>query len=244
MKVQSLTIAALLAMGSVMTHAATMSNGAGQVERREPEGDVVVTSGEAIVQRAPDQAFITMTVESRAKVPGEAQKAAANTMTAVQQKLAGAGFTGDAVRTLAYDLQPEYDYHDGRQTLRGYVARTSIEVRVEPVQRAGEVIDLAVQSGATAVSSLRFDLKGRAAVEREALTKAVQVARARAEAAAAGIGRSLDRVLRIEDHGAGEPPIQRPVGVAMRMAADQATTPVQPGEVEIRARVSLTVKLK
>ena len=57
--------------------------------------------------------------------------------------------------------------------LRGYVARNSIEVRVEPIERAGEVIDLAVQSGATSVSSLRFDVKDREALEREALAKAV-----------------------------------------------------------------------
>ena len=63
----------------------------------------------------------------------------------------------------------------------------------------GEILDLAVGSGATSVSGVRFDLKDRAAAEREALKRAVADARARADAAAAGAGVKVDRVLRIEE---------------------------------------------
>ena len=38
------------------------------------EGPVVVTSGEAIVKRVPDRAWVQITAESRAKSPREAQK--------------------------------------------------------------------------------------------------------------------------------------------------------------------------
>ena len=207
--------------------------------------DTVVTSGEAVIKRAADQAFIVLTAESRAKAPAEAQKATATAMASVQKRLTGAGIGAEAIRTLQYDLQPEFDYNSGKQTLRGYVARTSIEVRVEPIERAGEVIDLAVQSGATAVSSLRFDVKNREAIEREALTKAVEMARARAEAAAKGAGRAIERILKIEDQGAAEAPPPRPYMMAMRAAAESASAaPIQAGEVEIRGRVSLTAQLK
>ncbi len=218
--------------------------GAAQEPADRPAEDVVVTSGEAVVKRAPDQAFVTLTAEARAKAPAEAQRTVASAMTAVQKALKAAGIAGDAIRTLQYDLQPEFDYANGKQTLRGYVARNVIEVRVEPVERTGEVIDTAVGSGATAVSSLRFDLKERDAVEREALTAAVKQARARAEAAAAGAGRTVDRIVRIEDQGGAEPPPPRPYAVAMRAAAEDATTPVQAGEVEIKARVRLTARLR
>lgn len=210
-----------------------------------PPRDLVVTAGDAVVKRAADQAFVVLTAESRAKAPAEAQKATATAMASVQKRLTAAGVAADAIRTTQYDLQPEFDYNNGRQTLRGYVARTSIEVRVEPIERAGEVIDLAVQSGATSVSSLRFDVKQREALEREALTKAVESARARAEAAAKGAGRSIERIVKIEDQGAAEMPPPRPVMMAMRAAADAAPqTPIQAGEVEIRGRVTLTAQLK
>ena len=209
-----------------------------------PEPDVVVTAGEAVLKHAADQAFIVFVAEARAKAPAEAQKLTAAAMSAVQQKLKSVGLGADAIRTVHYDLQPEFDYANGRQTLRGYVSRNSIEVRIDAIERVGDVIDLAVQSGATSVSSLRFDVKNREAIARQALTRAVQDARARAEAAAAGAGRSLDRIVRIEDQGSAEPPPPRPYMMAARASADRAVeTPIQPGEVEIRARVTLTVAL-
>ena len=133
------------------------------------EGPVVVTSGEAIVKRVPDRAWVQITAESRAKSPREAQKLNADAMTAVLQKLKGAGLSPDALQTRGYDLQPEYDYNNGRQTLRGYLARNTVEVRVDELPRVGEIVDMAVTAGATSVGGVRFDLKEKAAAEREAL---------------------------------------------------------------------------
>jgi uncharacterized protein YggE len=206
---------------------------------------VVVVTGAGIVKSPPDQAFVTIGAESRSKQPKEAQAANAAAMTAVQQKIVAAGIPKDAIRTLAYDLQLESDWVSGRQVPRGYVARNSIEVRLDDITRVGEVIDLAVSGGATAVHNVRFDLKQRDALEREALKRATADARARAESAAAGAGRAVDRVIRIEEPMAGRPRPPQPM-MMMReaVAAAPAQTPVTPGELEIHAIVTLTATLK
>src|SRR5262245_3179022 len=206
---------------------------------------VVVVSGEGIVKAPPDQAFVTIAAESRSKVPKEAQAANATAMTAVQQKLAAAGIPKDAIRTLSFDLQLESDWVNGRQVPRGYVARNSIEVRLDDITRVGEVIDLAVAGGATAVHNVRFDLKQRDMLEREALKRATADARARADAAASGVGRAIDRVIRIEEPTSGRPRPPMPTMVMREaMAASAPPTPVAPGEIEIRATVTLTATLK
>src|SRR5687768_18528293 len=102
---------------------------------------VVVTVGEGVVKRAPDRAWVTIAAESRARTPREAQKLNADAMSAVMQKLKGAGLPADAIRTTSYDLQPEFDYNNGRQTIRGYVARNGIEVRLDQIDRAGEILE-------------------------------------------------------------------------------------------------------
>jgi uncharacterized protein len=206
---------------------------------------VVVSSGEASVRRTPDRAWVTVTVESRSKSPRDAQKLNAELMAAVLEKLKGAGLAPDAIQTRAYELQPEYDYAGGRQTLRGYLARNSLEVRVDEIGRVGEILDLAVGAGATSVGGVRFDLKDRAAAEREALRSAVEDARARAEAVAAGAGMRVERVVRIEEHRAGVIPPPRPMMIAMRdQVAAEAAPPIEPGELEIRAAVTLTVAVR
>jgi uncharacterized protein YggE len=205
----------------------------------------VVTVGEGVVKLAPDRAWITVAAESRARSARDAQRANTEAMTAVLGKLKGLGFPPDAIRTSGYDVQPEFDFVNGRQTLRGYVARNSVEVRVDDVTIAGEVLEVAVGAGATSIGGLRFDLKDRAGAEREALRKAVADARVRAEAAAAGAGMRLDRVLRIEEQRAS--PIEpRPMLARQSMVAnaEMAAPPVAPGEIEVRSTVTLTSAIK
>ena len=102
-----------------------------------PESPTVVVSGEGVVKAVPDQAWLNIGAESRSKVSKEAQSRNAEAMTAVQQKMTSLGIPKDAIRTLAIDLQMEYDYANGRQTPRGYVARNTIEVRVDDFAKLG-----------------------------------------------------------------------------------------------------------
>jgi uncharacterized protein YggE len=206
---------------------------------------VIVTTGQAEVKRAPDRAWVSINAESRSKDPKEAQRLNVAAMNAVMEKLKGMNLAPDAIRTTAYDLTPEFDYANGRQTLRGYVARNAIEVRVDDVTRVGDVLGAAVGSGATSVGGLRFGLKDRDAAEREALRLAVADARARADAAAAGAGVQIARIQRIEEQRMSGPEPPRPM---MRMAAESlaadAGPPITPGTVEIRAMVTLTAVIR
>ena len=208
----------------------------------EPPPSIAV-NGEGSVKVAPDQAWVRIGTESRSKVSKEAQQRNADVMSAVQQKLAALGISKDAVRTVGIDLQPEFDYRDGKQTLRGYVARNTIEVRVDDFAKVGDVLDAAVGSGATNVHDLRFDVKNRDAVERQALERAVANGLAKANAMAAAAKRGVDRILRIEESFVGGPqPVER--AVMMRMSAADASTPVAAGEIEVRAQVRLTIAIK
>lgn len=215
------------------------------VAAQAPAADsVVVMTGEGMVKAPPDQAWITVGAESRSRNPKEAQSQNAAAMASVQDKLRAAGIAQDAIRTLSVDLQLESDWVNGRQVPKGYVARNMIEVRLDDIARVGEVMDLAVTGGATALHGVRFDLKQRESLEREALKRATADARARADAVAAAAGRTIDRIVRIEEP-AGRP-FPPPAPMLMSRAAEdaRAPTPVIAGEIEIRATVVLTAAMK
>ena len=204
---------------------------------------MVAMSGEGIVQAVPDRAWIVITVESRGSNPREAQRRNTEAMTPVQEKLRAAGVPASNMRTIAYDLQQEWDFVNNRRVSRGYVARNSIEVRVDDIARTGELLEVAVASGTTSVGDIRFDLKDRAAQEREALRLAVVDARAKAEAAAAALGRTIERIVRVEEHGIATPP-PMPFA-AQREAVQVANAPlIATGQIELRAHVTLTAELK
>ena len=203
---------------------------------------VIVTRGDATLKRAPDQAFVSIAAEARAASPAEAQRNAADAMKAVQAAISKTGISGDALRTTGYAMQPDMDYSGGRARVRGYIVRNQLEVRVDDLLKLGGVIDAAGQSGATSMAGLKFDLKDRASVEREALRLAVQDAMARARAIAAGANAQIGNIVRIDELGGYEPPqIQAMSAMRMEKAAD---TPISPGEVEIRGQVTLTVAIR
>jgi uncharacterized protein YggE len=202
---------------------------------------VVVTTGDAVVRRTPDRAFVNIAVEVRAKNPRDAQRQNADAMTAVRQRLTQARVANDAVTTLGYTLDQEFEMVQNNRVPAGFVARNTIEVRIDDTTRVGEILDLVVRGGANSVAGIRFDLKDRAEAEREALRLAVADARSRAEAAAAGAGVTVERVLQIEDRR--EPVVvPRPMMMAARVA--EPTTPVEAGSIEIRASVTLTAAIR
>jgi uncharacterized protein len=234
-------------MGAALAAVVAMMSASAQAqEAGRPDLDTVIAKGTAIVKRAPDRAFVTIVAESRSRQPREAQQANATAMTAVQDRLKGMGFGADVIRTLAIGVQPEYDWRDGRQTLRGYVARNTIEVRIDDLARVGEVVDSAVGAGAKQVQNVRFTLRDMESAEREALELAAKDALGRARALAQGAGRAVDRVLRLDEtHGAAEPPWPQPAArMAMAVADAEASTPVSAGEIEVTARVTLTALLR
>jgi uncharacterized protein YggE len=203
---------------------------------------VIVTSGTATVRRPPDRAFITIAIESRAKNPRDAQKLSADAATLVHQRLSQARLGADAVRTLGYNLEQDFEVVPNGRIPRDFIARNTLEVRVDDLSRVGEIIDLSVRGGATSVAGVRFEIQNRAAAEQDALRQAVADARSRADAAATGAGLIVDRVLRIEDRRDSVIVPPRPFVMAARTV--EATTPVEPGLIEIQAHVTLTVSIK
>src|SRR5215203_6668646 len=135
----------LVAMKSIAIALLGVTLGSSALMAQAPaDPSQVIVTGEGRVKATPDQAWITIGAENRSKISKEAQQRNAEAMTAVQQKIAAFGVSKDAIRTTAIDLQMEFDYANGKQTPRGYVARNTIEVRVDDLTKLGDVLDAVV----------------------------------------------------------------------------------------------------
>jgi uncharacterized protein YggE len=206
----------------------------------------VIAEGEAIVRRAADRAWLTMATETREARASDARSRGAEAMSSLQRALRDAGVPADAIRTTAYALVPEMSWNNGRGTVRGYLVRNQIEVRVDDLDELSDVIEAANSARNTSVSVTgpRFDLKDRAGAEAEALRQAVSVAMSRAQAIAAGAKRSLGSIVRIEEQG-GSMNVPEPVMMrAMAADAQSVPTPITPGDIEVRGAVRLTAELR
>jgi uncharacterized protein YggE len=205
---------------------------------------MIVSTGDATVRVTPDRAFVTLATEVLAPTPSEAQQKNATAATAVRGRLKALRLPDDVIKTVSYSLSEEYEFTNNKRVSRGFRAVNQIEIRVDEIARVGEVVDAAVQAGAATVSNIRFDVKERAAAERQALKEAVGDARARAEAMALGAGVTLGPIIMIDENGGRPTPPPMPIAAARMAMAQAADTPVSAGEIEIHAHVTLTAAIK
>jgi len=229
-----------MALVLVLVNPSTARSQTGPADRR-----VIVAQGDSILMLPPDRAFVHISAEGRASKPADAQRLAAKAMASVQAALKAAGIDTVMFRTAAYSLQPQYDYNAGRTTFREYLARNVIEVRVDDLSRLPNVLDAAGSSSPVSVSSLRFDLKNRGPAELDALQRAVRDANARANAIAQGAGKTLGPIVRLQEHrtSSGSPVFQSEARL-MGVGGPGSPTPVEPGEIQVRAQVTITVALR
>lgn len=210
-----------------------------------PRTLTVVGNGE--VKASPDVAFIQLAVETTAENAAKATNENARRTTAVIDALKKKIGNQDRVTTTGYSLQPQYaNRRPGSEAppeITGYVASNRVRVESRDLTKVGELIDAAIAAGANRTDALYFTLENRSPHLREALTEAGAEARAQAESIAAALGVSLGEVLNASTTGAPIPgPIYRERMVAM--AADAMSTPVEPGEVEVTAILSVTYRIE
>lgn len=198
-------------------------------------------SAQATVTRAPDRAVIQLAVETLAATAQAATAGNAESMAAVLEALDGLGIERSAVQTRSLSLNPRYDRRpDAEPTIVAYQALNQVSVRVDGVHRVGPAVDAAVGAGANRVTGIRFELSDPEAAYHEALERAIAQARREAEVAAAALGESLGPALEVSTGGFDAPTPQRSAPQMMRA---EAATPVEPGELEVRAHVSITYRL-
>lgn len=209
----------------------------------ENTGPTVTVGASASVEAAPDLAVVRVAVEATAESAEEARATVADDAERMRAALREAGVPDGNVSTEAFNVYPQYDYSDETREFVGYRAVHAYRVEVAP-DRAGEVVDLAVGNGATSVSGISFELSDevRQELREEALTAAVEKARADAETVATASGGSLGDVRSVStsDGGDGGP---GPIPFTESRSADDASTVVEPGTARVTASVTVVYEL-
>jgi uncharacterized protein len=232
-----------LAWAAMLTTAPARAQAAGHAPPVD-EPRILQVSARATVQRAPDRAVVQLAVENQAETARQATALNAQAMQRVLSALRRLGVAEARIQTTRIELQPRYDRpRDQPPTVVAYQATNQVVVRLDDIDLVGRVVDAAVEAGANRVTGIRFEISDPDAAYHEALRLAVQRARAEAETVAAALGEALGPALRVNTGGMQLPPPQVRMEMArmeMDMAAD---TPVQPGELEVHATVSITYRL-
>jgi hypothetical protein len=211
---------------------------------QQPSKPSITVSGEALIAAEPDQAQIDIGVVTQARSAPEASRENAERLSRVLAEVKKLLEKGDEVTTSAYSLTPNYRYpQGGKPEIVGYTASNTLRIKATDLTLVSRLIDSAMQAGANNIHRLVFTLKDELAAQLDALRMASAKAKAKAEAIAASQGLKIVRITAINEGERMVQPVFRQT-MAARADAAQAPTPVEPGTVEVRSTVSMTVEVE
>jgi len=192
-------------------------------------------SGMDSVKVKPDQAELQATATATAGSSKAALDEASSKLQRVTERMRALGIADDDLST-----DPVNTYQDWES--KDWTANVTLRVRVADVNRAGEILAEANAAGADSVSGPYFSLEDQDAAYNEAMKKAIENARTKAEAAATQMGVTVTGVVSVDETpGAGQPPVMMAAdAAAAQESADAKAVPVQMGDQEIFASVTVT----
>jgi uncharacterized protein len=228
--------AALLALLSTAVYSA-------EAERAR----TVAVSGQGEVQADPDRAFVTLGAESRKPKLEDARADVARTVDAVLKLTRDLKIDQKLVRATRINVQPEYNW-DGNareRTLIGYYVSRQVEVELRDLEKLGQLLERATDLGVNQLGDPRLDSSKRRELEREALAKAVEDAKANADAVAKASGNKLGAARTISaSSGFQPPPIpMRAKAMGAAMAAADASQSYQSGQMSFTGTVQIEYDL-
>lgn len=215
--------------------------GATRAEEKAMQRTVTVSaSGQVAVK--PDLARISTGVTTEAASAREAMSRNNEAIGKVIAGLKSAGVAAEDIQTFDLSVGPRYaNPRDGKApTIIGYQVTNQVRIAARDLARLGEVLDQLVSLGANQIGGLSFEASkaetARDEARRQAVGNALRRAKLYAEAAGARVGQALT----ISE----EPAHVVPRGMAMARAAVAEAAPIEEGELQLDARVTITYALE
>lgn len=203
----------------------------------------VSVSGEGKVKVVPDQAFISVSVETKGNNATDVKKQNDETVEKVVQYLKKSKLPKEDVQTKRVSLNPQYDYDKKKYN---YIATQTIEILLKDLSLYDGLMAGLVDSGINRIDNVEFKSSKLAQYQSEARKLAMQEAKLKAQDYVSVVGQKVGKALNISDNTQ----VYNPQPVYYAMAMDKAEAGAAPretvaiGEINITANVSVSFILE
>jgi len=173
----------------------------------------------------------------------QANAAGQEILNAIQK----AGAPANQIQTARLVLSPVYAPRspDSRDAPRivAYNATNTVSIRLTNLSLIGPVIDAGLKAGANQIEGVGFGLRNDLPSRQQALKEAVEEARSKAQVMADAARVGLIEVLEVSEGGVSVVDRFEPAFASRALAAAAPETPVSPGQIEVRASVTIRYRI-
>lgn len=223
-----------------------------------PQTTISVT-GEGEVTAVPDIATFNFSITNEKLTVKEAQQNVTDIMGKVLSYLKEAGVDEKNIKTTGYNIYPRYEWKrvaggfssvsfppsDQERVLVGYEVSQNVSVKLEDIDKAGEVLSGIGALEVTNVSGLNFEIDDADNLKREAREMAIEEAQIKAKELAKDLDVKLIRMVSYSSNDGNIYPMYAKSDMALGMGGGEVVSAEIPvGENEIKVTVYLTYEIK
>lgn len=221
------------------------------IEVRGYQPVTISVSGEGKITATPDIAQLSFGVQTG---PQPTAKAAMDklqkSMNAAFEAVKALGVAEKDISVQSLWLNPSYDWSNGKQTLRGYEANQSLNVKVRDLDKVSDVLSAATNAGANQAGGVQFTIDDPQVLQAQAREKAIVNAQEKAKELAMQLGVELGDLKGFSEGGGAYPMSYMAKDVMMMESrgmgggGGDAGVPLPAGEQEVMVNVNLTYEVQ
>ncbi len=205
---------------------------------------MINVSGEGKIQIAPDQASISISIETKGNNSVDVKKENDTKMDAVLKYIKSMNLPKEDYQTQQVSLQPNYDYEKKKHN---YMATQTLEILMKDLSKYDVLMEGLVNAGVNRIDNVQFKSSKLSQIQSDCRKLAIKNAQSKAEDFVLVLGQKVGKALTITDNSQGYSP--QPIMYAMKsMAMDSIGGAPQEtlaaGNIEIIVNVSVSFILE
>ncbi len=221
-----------------------------------PASNTITVQGNGKVEKAPDTAKFSFTIQNEQKDTATAQANVSKKVDTVKSDLLAAGIPSSDITTASYNSYPDYQQGPAiecfkypcpapSQVLKGYIVSQNVSVSVKDLSKSETVAGILGKDGVTSIDGPNLGFADDHEVQNEARDMAITDAKAQAQKLADSLGVHLVRIVSFNDNNGGAVPMPVMYNQAKAMDAAGASAPSLPTGVQtVNDTVSITYEIK
>lgn len=205
-----------------------------------PMSGTISVQGEAVVNAVPDIAYVSIGVETSNKEMQVAQKENKDKMNNIISELNKLGIDKNDIQTKSYNVSPEYTWDDNykKSVVTGYRVVNIVKVKIKEIDKCGKILDAIAKKDANIVYGVEFAISDAEKAYQEALKSAIKNAEDKAKAMVGYFGKTQLTPTNIKELTSNSY-VPSPIYRDAVNSIEASVTPINPGEIEIKAQVSV-----
>ncbi len=209
-------------------------------------------SGSATSTVEPDKVEVYVKIVTLEKTAQEARDKNSGVTSKVIDALKNEGIKDSDIETSQFAIYPKYEYEDiievnirkSKQVLIGYEVINVLKVTTKELDKAGKIIDLAVENGANDIERVSFGLtkEKEKEIKQQAMVLASKDAKEKADVLAGNAGVRLRKPISISESSFYYQPFEFPRTALLEKAVASETI-ISPEKLDVFASVNIVYEI-